>query len=94
MRFLDSPCRRCAKAETCEQMCVEGYEWFLDSWKAFNRYAWKRMDEMGRQSDGKFRYELPHLVHSPCKGCLCEKWCDKPCSQRLAWWDARVRRKG
>ena len=52
----------------------------------------KRMDEAGRTQKQKFQYELPHLVHSPCKGCLCEKWCDKPCSQRLAWWDARVRR--
>ena len=40
MRFMNSPCRRCRKAESCESLCVEGYEWFLESWNGFNRYLW------------------------------------------------------
>ena len=92
MRFLKSPCRQCQEAEQCESMCVEGYDWFLESWEGFNRYLWAVMDAQGRQQK-KLRYELPHMVKSPCEGCLCNRWCDTPCSQRLAWWDARVVRK-
>ena len=94
MRFMNSPYRRCRKAESCESLCVEGYEWFLESWNGFNRYLWEQMDRAGRQPQRKFRYELPHMVKSPCEDCLCKVWCDRPCSQRLAWWDSRVVRKG
>ena len=93
MRFMESPCRSCKQAQMCDTLCVEGYVWFLESWKCLNRYAWKRMDDAGRRPGEKFRYELPHLVKSPCEGCLCESWCDRPCSQRLAWWDARIGRR-
>ena len=62
------------------------------SWAAVNRYAWARMDELGRQEPKGFVIGLPHEYKSPCDGCLCEKWCDTPCSLRLKWWDARIGR--
>ena len=57
-----------------------------------NRYAWAKMDELGRQEPKSFCYELPHMVKSPCESCCCRDWCDTACSLRIKWWDARIGR--
>lgn len=86
------PCKSCRLRDCSELECGRWQEWFLESWAAVNGYAWKKMDELGREEPGCFRYELPHMVKSPCVGCVCECWCDTPCSLRLRWWDARIGR--
>ena len=86
------PCKLCRRSD-CEEMdCGRWQMWFLESWAAVNRYAWAQMDEKGRQEPKGFVYGLPHENKSPCEGCLCESWCDTPCSLRLKWWDARIGR--
>lgn len=86
-----SPCKMCRKCDCEDVRCGRWQVWFLESWAAVNRYLWAQMDEQGRQEPKGFVYELPHMVKSPCEGCLCKAWCDTPCSQRLKWWDKRVR---
>lgn len=84
------PCRRGCAREDCP---CEGYrEWFLRSWKGFNRFAWAMMDDLGREK--AFRYAQPHeaaVKKDPCEVCPCRAWCDVPCSLRLKWWDVRMR---
>ena len=84
------PCNSCRMRQCDELQCPKWQVWFLDSWAALNRYAWARMDELGRQEETCFTYELPHMVKSPCDSCRCNGWCDKPCSLRIKWWDARM----
>lgn len=92
-QFGKSPCGACGR-EACEDMdCRQWQHWFLEAWGAVHAYAWARMDEQGRQEPACFHYELPHLRKSPCARCVCRNWCDTPCSQRIAWWDACVGRK-
>ncbi len=86
------PCKLCRRRECKEMECGRWQAWFLESWAAVNRYAWAQMDEKGRQEPKRFVYGLPHEYKSPCEGCLCEGWCDTPCSLRLKWWDARMGR--
>ena len=86
------PCRLCRRTECEEKECGRWQMWFLESWAAVNRYAWAQMDEMGRQEPKGILITLPHEVKSPCIGCMCESWCDTPCSLRLKWWDARIGR--
>lgn len=82
------------KANACH-LCDEGRYGF---WKRLLRGAWRRrhcpvwqeMDRKGRCLEGKFVYESPHLRRSPCVGCRCAGWCDKPCRLRLWWWDTCV----
>lgn len=85
-----NPCKTC-RMRACEEMeCQRWQQWFLEGWAAVHHYAWAQMDELGRQECGRFCYELPHLQRSPCRGCVCENWCDTPCQRRLNWWDRRV----
>ena len=84
------PCKVCRRPDCQEKDCGRWQIWFLESWAAVNRYAWAQMDELGRQEPKGFVYGAPHEYKSPCAHCLCEKWCDTPCSLRLKWWDARM----
>lgn len=86
------PCKTCRRCECEEMECGRWQVWFLESWAAVNRYAWAQMDEMGRQEPKGIPIALPHEIKSPCEGCLCQRWCDTPCSLRLKWWDARMGR--
>ena len=81
------PCHGC-REDTCDQeLCRLWQDWFMQGWAAVNRFAWKQMDDRGKN---RFTYELPHLEKSPCTGCPCGAWCDTPCSQRLRWWDLKM----
>ena len=86
------PCNACRKGQCPEMDCPAWQVWFLESWARVNHYAWAKRDELGREEPANFCYELPHMVKSPCQGCMCEAWCDTPCSLRIKWWDARVGR--
>ena len=90
MRYQEKPCKTCRMQLCRETECEKWQQWFLEAWGAVNAYAWAQRDELGRQEPKGFVYELPHMVKSPCAGCLCERWCDTPCSARLRWWDQRV----
>lgn len=91
--YKKNPCADCWDLCCPEMECPKWQVWFLESWAAVNRRAWYLMDQQGRGEPEKFQYELPHMVRSPCVDCRCSPWCDTPCSQRLKWWDQRVRRR-
>lgn len=86
------PCKVCRRSDCEEMNCGRWQMWFLESWAAVNRYAWAQMDELGRQEPKGFVIALPHERKSPCIGCMCESWCDTPCSLRIKWWDAQIGR--
>lgn len=89
---MQRPCVNCRQRQCAEKDCAKWQVWFLESWAGINQYAWAIRDEMGREEPKNFCYELPHMVKSPCVDCMCEKWCDTPCSLRIKWWDARIGR--
>lgn len=90
MQYQKNPCRDCWQVQCDGMECPKWQVWFLEAWADVNRYAWEQMDALGRQEPEKFRYELPHMVRSPCRGCRCEEWCDRVCSLRAKWWDERM----
>lgn len=95
--YKKKPCRGCAARCYQDMDCPVWQEWFLESWEAVNRAGWQVCQDafQRQQSRDVFRYALPHeeaayLRRSPCKGCVCEPWCDRVCGRYAQWWDARM----
>ena len=59
-------------------------------------WLWQEQDREGLKRKSAFVYEHPAsyrqwLAESPCVGCPCEERCDRICSLRALWWDARMK---
>lgn len=90
-----NPCDTCRRDLCLDRDCPRWKKWFKSNWnktvKNLRKEAWKQQDDIGKQRHPtKFVYKLSQEMTDPCKGCICEPWCDKPCSQRFAWWKHRI----
>ena len=68
--------------------------WLAEVLGARMKYQWQIRDELGREEPA-FQYSHPDerrrwLREGPCKGCPCEKACDRVCGLRAKWWDDRM----
>lgn len=92
MREDKKPCRNCHAAECTGVECEAWREDFAARWdqtcQDLREKTWRHVDQSGKNA---FRYELPHEVKDPCKTCICQAWCNTPCSLRLKWWNICMR---
>lgn len=89
MRENTMPCRGCREKSCPQKGCLLWKRWFRGAWKQVNCAGWEAMDRLGKE---KFVYWPPNWGDGPCSLCPCSRWCDRPCSLRMAWWDRSMAR--
>lgn len=98
MADYPSPCLTCSTGnpDVCNGKAC-------DRWKIRYRYRQKQINAYAKKMCGGFAYVKEnvwgymhpdeykaYLLSDPCAGCLCSGWCDDPCLQYLAHFQAKM----
>lgn len=86
------------KCRTCWQRLIrdEGAmeRWLEEVLQCQRQAAWEEVDRAGREDGGLVHPEAYRrwVEQGPCVSCPCGLFCNRICSLRARWWDARMER--